>query len=266
MWIQERVRDLAETVLGGVGYTGIYQKLPDRNNIVLMYHSVGGAGHASIQPSTFESHIKWLSNTYDIVDLPDVLVSGENKKVALTFDDGYVSFYDCVYPILKKYSIPATVFVIGKTLQEPDSHGNEECMAVDQLTDLKESPLVTIGSHTMTHPHLSKISDISDIEYEINGGTEYIESEVGIDIQRFCYPHNDWSEDARDVVSKTHDIAVNGGEVYIPKQVDIYRIPRIDAAKSLPVLKFRSSDFHTELRTYIDGYSELHVGIGNQDE
>lgn len=71
-------------------------------------------GHINIQE--FEKRIKYLSRFYNIISLNDYFNSLENEKqiergLVLTFDDGYRCFYNNVFPILKKYNIPATVFI-----------------------------------------------------------------------------------------------------------------------------------------------------------
>ena len=85
-----------------------------------------------------------------IAPLPD-------KAILLTFDDGYRSFYDIVYPLLKLYDYPAITAVVGSWIDTPasdsvvygDTHLNRSrFMTREQLKELHDDPLVEIASHT----------------------------------------------------------------------------------------------------------------------
>lgn len=79
------------------------------------------------------------------------------KAVLLTFDDGYRSFYDIVFPLLKLYGFPAVQAVVGSWLDVPEGgrvpYGNitlprERFLTWEQVQILDTSPLVEIASHT----------------------------------------------------------------------------------------------------------------------
>jgi peptidoglycan/xylan/chitin deacetylase (PgdA/CDA1 family) len=89
---------------------------------ILMYHHFedDGASDIIISSDMFESHIKALSDagytsvTFD--DLCAFVFDGAplpERPVVITTDDGYMSVYDIAYPILQRYNMKATVFVIG---------------------------------------------------------------------------------------------------------------------------------------------------------
>ncbi|MEC9483878.1 MAG: poly-beta-1,6-N-acetyl-D-glucosamine N-deacetylase PgaB, partial [Halomonas sp.] len=80
-----------------------------------------------------------------------------DKAILLTFDDGYRSFYDIVYPLLKLYDYPAVTAVVGSWLDVPAGgqvpYGDttlprERFMTWDQLREMQASPLVEVASHT----------------------------------------------------------------------------------------------------------------------
>lgn len=80
-----------------------------------------------------------------------------DKAVLLTFDDGYRSFYDIVFPLLKLYNFPAVQAVVGSWLDVPAGgrvpYGNitlprERFLSWEQVRTLSESPLVEIASHS----------------------------------------------------------------------------------------------------------------------
>jgi len=90
---------------------------------ILVYHRVGDLAHpwslvpTSISAEVFEQQIKYMCHTYRILPL-DQLVwllrekqSPPQRVAAITFDDGYKCIHRTVYPILKKYDLPAKVFL-----------------------------------------------------------------------------------------------------------------------------------------------------------
>jgi peptidoglycan/xylan/chitin deacetylase (PgdA/CDA1 family) len=89
---------------------------------ILMFHRIGPAKNAWLLPPTntsdFEDQMKYLSKTHKILSLNELatcLQVGKPlaKKVAIvTFDDGYKDNYQYAFPILKKYKIPATIFLV----------------------------------------------------------------------------------------------------------------------------------------------------------
>jgi len=90
---------------------------------ILMYHHVEDAplgGSMYVNPKQFEEQMKFLrDNKYKVISLDELsdMIKGGAKIphniVVLTFDDGNVNNYLYAFPALKKYKIPATVFVIS---------------------------------------------------------------------------------------------------------------------------------------------------------
>jgi len=242
---------------------------PDKHPTVLMYHSIGVDGGANnITPSVFRSHIRWLNDKYNIVSLDNLMedpLEGE-KKIAITFDDALSSFYDHAKPILRKYSAPATVFVISSTLEPSNRISNEELihdrlnttdelMTKEQLEELTQEPLISIGAHTETHPKLTEIDDPEILKKEIIGAKEIIESKIGICINTFCYPYNEWNAKAHSLVNEEYEYAVRDGgcSTYITPDTDPHLIPRINAGVELDRLKYETSDLARIIeRTYIN--------------
>src|SRR3989304_6130066 len=90
------------------GILSIYRFLRKKKITILNYHDIKG--------EDFERHVKYLIRHFDIIPLGecvDCLNEGKEKSnsLVITFDDGYKLFYKEIFPILKKYSIPATVFI-----------------------------------------------------------------------------------------------------------------------------------------------------------
>jgi len=108
-------------------------------NIILMYHRVlptfpDGFSEPGliVKASTLEMHLEQVRRVYDLVPLTTFLQL-KNKKnglCAITFDDGWIDTYEVAFPILKKFKLPATVFVPTGLV------GRSCCFWFDNLTTL----------------------------------------------------------------------------------------------------------------------------------
>lgn len=102
-------------------YGFVRRKITKSQVAILMYHRVSPKidpwSLRSLSPQSFETQIKYFSKNYEILSLDrliEYIVQGEpfpEKAVVMTFDDGYKDNYRYAYPILKRYNIPATIFL-----------------------------------------------------------------------------------------------------------------------------------------------------------
>lgn len=125
---------------------------------ILMYHAVSdqtwGLTGLFLSPSDMEAQLKDLTeNGYDPIFFSDLPHLDQYKKpVILTFDDGYNNNYTELYPLLQKYHVKATIFVI------PSSVGGQYSMTAAQIKEMADSGLVSIQSHTQDHKELASLS------------------------------------------------------------------------------------------------------------
>lgn len=108
-------------------------------------------------------------------------------SIVLTFDDNYQGFYDHAYPELKKRRWPSAMFVhTGFVGQKTGKHPK---MSYDTLRELVKDGLVSIGSHTITHPaDLSKLSRGVQRD-ELTKSKADLERELGVKVVDFAYPN-----------------------------------------------------------------------------
>lgn len=85
---------------------------------ILMYHRFSESESSnSVSINLFEKQLKLLKQEFNVISLNDLIILYANNKkipentIVLTIDDGYLDFYMYAYPLLKKYSIPATFFI-----------------------------------------------------------------------------------------------------------------------------------------------------------
>jgi peptidoglycan/xylan/chitin deacetylase (PgdA/CDA1 family) len=126
------IKGLAATALNRLGFLDAYsflrRKLTRSQVAILIYHRVcpdrDSWSLEPLSPQEFQKQIEYFCRNYELLSL-DQLVSYirqrktlPEKAVVITFDDGYKDNYRYAYPLLKKYRIPATIFLatgcIGK--------------------------------------------------------------------------------------------------------------------------------------------------------
>jgi biofilm PGA synthesis lipoprotein PgaB len=139
--------------------------------IVLNYHDVrddihdaGNSDATAISTDHLIAHFEWLrGNGYHMVSLEDVIQASHggkplpDKAVMLTFDDGLISFYTHVYPLLRTYRYPALFALENSWMDMPDGEqmdyngmrcGHECFVSWDQARKMQASGLVEMASHT----------------------------------------------------------------------------------------------------------------------
>jgi peptidoglycan/xylan/chitin deacetylase (PgdA/CDA1 family) len=86
---------------------------------IIGYHKVSPDPHPffePVEPAVFEQQMQFLKDSYNVVELQELVARSQQgqlpeRAVAITFDDGYRDNYEYAFPILKKYGLPATIFV-----------------------------------------------------------------------------------------------------------------------------------------------------------
>jgi len=105
--------------------------------------------------------------------------------VTFAFDDGCVTTYTKAFPILRKYNYVGTVFVITGFVDKPGYLSQKE------LLELAEQGW-EIGSHTVTHPNLTELSD-DQIIAELRDSRAFLER-LGVNVYSFASPYGEYNE------------------------------------------------------------------------
>lgn len=157
--------------------------------LVLNYHQVANNPNSlAVQISDFDTQMKFLAESGCITITPDELYAGLNgeielppKPVLITFDDGYTDNYTNAFPILKRYNLRATIFVIPAFTSVYPNY-----MTWEQLKEM-EANGITIESHTLTHPKLEELPD-DEIRNELLNSKNLLEENLGHPVEFLAYP------------------------------------------------------------------------------
>ena len=104
----------------------------------------------------------------------------EANTYCITFDDGYDDVFRYAYPILKKYKVPFTVFLITNRI------GENGYLNLMQIKEMMDSGLCSVGAHTCNHKMLRFSSDSHD---EIISSKKYLEKVLNVNVSCFAYPY-----------------------------------------------------------------------------
>ena len=163
---------------------------------ILTYHYIGNnpnpedktRDNLQVTPDKFEEQMKYLSeNAYNPITLDtlyEALKGGSlpSKSVILTFDDGYIDFYYNAYPILRRFSFKAVVFI------PTGLAGGSYYMSWDQIKEINQGNLVFFEAHSVNHVNLVSLSG-NRLKYEISESKRILEENLGRKVNFFAYPY-----------------------------------------------------------------------------
>lgn len=234
---------------------------------ILMYHHVDNKellkSKLGVSPEAFERQMRFLrENKYNVIGVKELVALLRDKKripyktVAVTFDDGYLNNYIYAFPILKKYNIPATIFVVvdrvGKRL------GSDDYMNIGQIKELLDSGLITIGSHALTHPNLAEVGSEDKLKEETYGSKVVLEDMLKTKIDIFSYPYGSLNTKVEDFVRQAGYLgAVGTNFPRHTKNVDIYALKRLrisENCKNMFIFWVETSGFYTYIKEQRDGH------------
>lgn len=189
---------------------------------VLMYHMIGDEqGNAAIMTeANLRIQMNYLRDhgyhPITMQELYDYVTKGAplpEKPVCITFDDGYLDSYTIVYPMMKEYGFPWTLFLITDDVGKPYNR-----MTWDQLREMANSHTVTIASHTLSHPKLHNLATRAEKEKEIVDANKALKYQLGIDNVWLAYPYGDYDDEVIDICKKAGikmAVTTDAGRVHV---------------------------------------------------
>ena len=197
---------------------------------VFMYHAVGdvfwGIPELFVSPSMLDKQLAALVEAgYTAITFEDLeRVDEIENPVLLTFDDGYLDAYTELLPLLKKYNLKATVFVII------DKIGEAYWADEEQIREMSESGFISIQSHTVSHELLGYLNE-SQLRHEYKDSMLALARITGKQPFVLCYPSGNSSAYSRSVAAEYYEFGLSmGGPCYVtgadPFLIYRYYVPR----------------------------------------
>jgi peptidoglycan/xylan/chitin deacetylase (PgdA/CDA1 family) len=295
--------------LGGIGNILLKRNRKKKRVPVLVFHKVNPECDQvwpGIHPRRLEEIIQMLSKHYEFRPLNDLTTKKQEeleKACFITFDDGYKDFLRYAYPILKKYRVPATLFVLPYDLsnsghiwtslilnfvaeypasevkrffaryipavadykeddlfrlnlsitrqlcclsqearkpviealqQKMKADGKQiqnELLNFDELRSL-DPEIVSIASHSLTHPSFMQETDERFIEHELRDSKETLERELKVKVDAFAFPFANYNTYSLQVARKYYSMSFTDINNFVElnnlrENPDyIYRLPR----------------------------------------
>ncbi|MEN6413907.1 MAG: polysaccharide deacetylase family protein [Veillonellales bacterium] len=234
---------------------GVWLSSPGAGVPILEYHQVVDDQEMySISPADFASQMEYLArHGYTAISLKEFCDVKEGKyklpakPVIITFDDGYDDNYFTALPIMERYGMRASVFVISGLVGEPDY------LTWDQIRELAQHQ-IEVGSHTVNHVPLGQV-DSAECQQEVAESKQVIEAQLGKKVEFLTYPYGSFNAAAAETLRRAGYRGALTGVVGLNFSGDnTYTLKRINVPRpKLGLLEFRVRLFRALL------YSKLEI-------
>ena len=225
----------------------------DEGILSLMYHRFDEYKYPStnIQMNIFVSQLKLIKDlNYEFIHPKDFQnnfdLPKKQKKILLTIDDAFKSFYDVAWPYLKKNKIPFILFVSTEPI------GKNGYMTWSQIKEVEKEDFGVLGHHSHSHEYLIEKKDeefISDIEK----ANKIFKDKIGYIPNFFSYPFGEYSEFMRFYISNNFDFAFGQHSGVIDLNKEKFQLPRFPINEHYGELK----RFRSIIKTYPLEYKNL---------
>jgi len=193
-------------------------------------------------------------------DVPQLFKRGDMRgTVCITFDDGFASLYTHAFPILKKYDIRVTVFLITGRMGGlfTNSEGfNFDLLGLQQISEMKNSGLIEFMPHSHTHSILTSLS-LADVKQELENSRGVIQDLIGRTPEIFAYPKGKFTADiARMTREEGFLAAFSIRPGLVQNDEDLFALPRnaVDSATTWSWFRIMLTDslnVYTRLRSLV---------------
>lgn len=240
---------------------------------ILMYHSISefptefNVPYDNVSPSLFERQMKLLvEEDWNVitlgkfVDLINMKKKIFPKTVIITFDDGFKNNYLYAFPILNKYHLRATFFIVAEFVGDDkfykhllwDSASQEYCKKYPETRlpiDWKEvkelhNGAMEIASHGLTHRSIGNLN-MTEAEREIVESKEIIEKNISSVVDLLAYPfgsktYNDYNSSLYKILKKAGYKGACTTEIgFIRNTANLFELPRIPIRENDSELWFK---------------------------
>ncbi len=240
-----------------------YHLVGSRGRFAVVFHGIASQKYAEI-PVAAQPHLDvaqlaqilaWLRGHYVFLS-PDEFLYSSQPGVLLTFDDGFSNNFRNALPVLTRFNAPAIFFVTTQHVMDSKDWlpatrslaqlGGSHPAAISaqvaedifdgmtnaQVAACAHSPLITIGSHSVSHAFLTRC-DRAQVQFELEQSKSFLEKAIGRRVDLFAYPTGDYDAS---VVQQTQQAGYRAAFALDPRSVGIphLEIPRVGIYASRP--------------------------------
>jgi len=141
------------------------------------------------------------------------------KKILLTIDDAFSSFYDNAWPFLKKNKIPFLLFISTEAV------GNYGYMTWDQIREIENEDFVFLGNHSHSHEYLINYN-FTNFKKDIDESIKIFQNNIGYNPIFFSYPFGEYSLEQKNYITENFQFAFGQHSGVIDLNKDKYELPR----------------------------------------
>ena len=191
-----------------------------------MYHRFNENKYPSTNTrmNIFKQQIELIRNSkynfYNPQDLEEnFFTTKTEKKILITIDDAFSSFYEVAWPYLKEEKIPFILFVSTEAV------GKNGYMTWDQIKELEKENIAFIGNHSHSHDYLVDFNNNNFIK-DINTANTIFIKNLGYNPIFFSYPFGEYSALIKEYITKNFMFSFGQHSGVIDINKDQYELPR----------------------------------------
>ena len=192
----------------------------------LMYHRFDENKYPStnIRMDIFKKQIEMIK-TYDfefynpIKFYKEFNIPKTKKKILLTIDDAFSSFYDNAWPFLKENEIPFILFISTQAV------GNYGYMTWDEIKEIEKEDFVFLGNHSHSHEYLVNYN-FKNFKVDIDESIKIFKKNIGYNPIFFSYPFGEYSLEQKNYITKNFKFGFGQHSGVIDLNKDKYELPR----------------------------------------
>jgi len=194
--------------------------------LALMYHRFNENKYPStnIKIDIFKKHIEIIKkNNFEFFNPKDFESEfkkiKEEKKILITIDDAFSSFYKYAWPYLKENRIPFILFVSTETI------GKNGYMKWSEILEVEKEDFAFIGNHSHTHKYLIEL-EFKEFSNDIEKSINIFKNKIGYNPIFFSYPFGEYSLKQKQFISKRFKYAFGQHSGVIDLNKDEFELPR----------------------------------------
>ena len=208
---------------------------------ILLYHRfdpLAAATPWTMVTRVFEEQLNWLGeNGYPIVTLraavhARLIKASTRREVAITVDDGDATVYTELFPVIKKYRVPVTLFVFPYAISR-----SADAVTWEQLEEMVESGLVNVQFHTLSHPDFryersrrTPANYRAFVAFELTHLRDSLEERLDLSVDMLAWPFGIYDDELKRIAAECGYTAAFAVKNKSPADNSIFAIPRLNVS------------------------------------